>query len=375
MESNVRLSFVDNLRTVLTCLVVLHHVAVTYSGLGTWYYTEKPTSAAVGLGLTVLLMVDQAWFMGAFFLLSGYFTPASYDRKGAHAFLRDRVIRLGIPLVVCCFVVSPVLLIGRYPEGSPLDGYLSAIGPGPLWFVLVLLALDVGYTLARRVTRRRPAQVAAATGVDEVFPIVPPASPAFRAVASLVAGLALVTYAWRIVVPIGFWVPVVGLPTAAYLPQYLGFFAVGTIAYRRGWLHAVTARMGAAGLGLVVGATLVLLPLSLAAGPAAMVGRGTLNSLCYALWDSSVAVGACLALLALFRSRFDGTGPLRHFLSQHTYAVYVSHAIVVTAVGHVLGDVAVPTLAKVGAAGLVALPACFAFAGLLRRLPSVRHVL
>jgi hypothetical protein len=82
--STSRLWFVDNLRVALICLVVLHHIVVTYSGLPLWYYIEKPTSPAVGLGLTIFLLVDQAWFMGAFFLLSGYFTPSSYERKGAN---------------------------------------------------------------------------------------------------------------------------------------------------------------------------------------------------------------------------------------------------------------------------------------------------
>src|SRR5689334_16615304 len=128
----MRLWFVDNLRILLIALVVLHHTACIYSGLPAWYYTEPPTSGAVGLGLTVFLMVNQAWFMGAFFLLSGYFTPGSFDRKGSRAFLRDRLIRLGIPLVVFYFVLNPILGHG-------------AFGSGPLWFVLALLVFDASY--------------------------------------------------------------------------------------------------------------------------------------------------------------------------------------------------------------------------------------
>jgi hypothetical protein len=57
------------------------------------------------------------------------------------------------------------------------------------------------------------------------------------------------------------------------------------------------------------------------------------------------------------------------------YAVFVTHAFVVTAVGYALSVVPVPTLAKVAIAVVVALPACFAFAGLVRWLPGVRRVL
>lgn len=264
-----RLWFVDNLRVALICLVVLHHIVVTYSGLPLWYYIEKPTSPAVGLGLTIFLLVDQAWFMGAFFLLSGYFTPSSYERKGTGAFLRDRLIRLGVPLVVFYFVLQPILLLPAYDDGSLAHWYLSAIGSGPLWFVLVLLVLDTAYALTRGVTRGRPAR--------ENREVAQPAPPAYWMVVGMALALGLVTYLWRMVVPIGFWIPVVDLPTGAYLPQYIGFFGLGIVAFRRGWFHTITIRMGAFGLGLAVGATLIFLPLGLAGGYAATVGGGTLG--------------------------------------------------------------------------------------------------
>ncbi|MFD0475556.1 acyltransferase family protein [Nonomuraea thailandensis] len=120
-----RLWFADNLRILLTSLVVLHHIAVMYSGLPLWYYVEPPTGAAAGAVLAIFVVVNQAWFMGAFFLLSGYFTPGSFDRKGPGAFLRDRLVRLGIPLVVFYFVLSPLLhrlLPGRLAAGD-LSGH------------------------------------------------------------------------------------------------------------------------------------------------------------------------------------------------------------------------------------------------------------
>lgn len=372
-----RLWFVDNLRIALTVLVVLHHVVVGYSGLGMWYYDERPTSAAVGLGLTVFLMLNQAWFMGAFFLLSGYFTPGSYERKGARAFLRDRLVRLGIPLLVFYFVLDPILSLGDY-HGGPLGvAYLHAIGSGPLWFAVALLVFDGCYAAVRalRATRRdrpgadrrrRPARFSdGATG-----------APKRRTVLGFVALLALATYVLRIVVPEGFWLPVIDFPTGAYLTQYAGFFVLGTIAYRRGWFHAITPRLGRFGAALAAGAVVVFLPLALGTGGVTgWTGHGTLSSLCYALFDSGFAVGLLLALIALFRRRFDGQGPLRRYLARHSFTVYVTHAAVVTAVGYALAALAIPTLPKVALVAVVAVPACFALAGPIRRLPGVRRVL
>jgi hypothetical protein len=62
--------------------------------------------------LFLFIFFNQAWFMGAFFLLAGYFVPGSYDKKGAGSFLKERLIRLGIPLIIWIFVLNPISNIG-----------------------------------------------------------------------------------------------------------------------------------------------------------------------------------------------------------------------------------------------------------------------
>ena len=73
-------------------------------------------------------------------------------------------------------------------------------------------------------------------------------------------GLAVATALWRLVVPNGTYVPVLGLPTASYLPQYAAMFTVGVLAYRRGWLTALTRRAGRWAWVAAVAAVVVLGP-------------------------------------------------------------------------------------------------------------------
>lgn len=40
VKAATRLFFVDNIRVFLTILVILHHLMITYSGTGRWYYNE-----------------------------------------------------------------------------------------------------------------------------------------------------------------------------------------------------------------------------------------------------------------------------------------------------------------------------------------------
>lgn len=95
--------------------------------------------------------------MGFFFLLAGYFTAPSYDRKGSRRFLGDRLIRLGIPLLFYSFVLSPLLsdLVYYFAENNHisylqyLSGYHTWIDFGVLWFVAALLLFTLIYLGAK----------------------------------------------------------------------------------------------------------------------------------------------------------------------------------------------------------------------------------
>ena len=81
---------IDALRAAVTLLVVFHHTAITYGAIGGWYYREidPSTKSLGGIVLILFCTINQAWFMGLFFLLAGYYTPASYDRHGPAGFAR-----------------------------------------------------------------------------------------------------------------------------------------------------------------------------------------------------------------------------------------------------------------------------------------------
>ena len=102
-----RLYFVQWLRVFLISLVVAHHAGQAYGPTGGKWPVHD---AAQAPWLVPFFALNAAYFMGFFFLIAGYFTAGSYDRKGGSAFVRDRVIRLGIPLLFFVFVVfGPVM--------------------------------------------------------------------------------------------------------------------------------------------------------------------------------------------------------------------------------------------------------------------------
>lgn len=366
-----RLFYVDNLRTALMALVVIHHAVIGYSNVPRWYYIEPPTDPSATL-LDILIVLNQAFFMGAFFLISALFVPRSYDRKGAGPFLRERLLRLGVPLLLWLVVIRPLATVGRYaaareatPELSYWQYYLQSFTPGPMWFVEVLFVFSALYVLWRLLTaqgRRAASASTPATG----------RAPGAVAIAGFTIGLALVTYLWRIAVPMGD--SLLGLPSPAYLPQYAALFIIGLIATRRGWLAGLSRTTGRIGFATAAVAAVTLF-LVLFSAPEASMGHGTLPSLIMATCETTLAVGVILGLLVLFRERLNHQGRRRRFLSDHAFTVYVIHPAVLVALGYALSGVQAPAAAKAALLVALALPLCWAVAYLVRALPGARKVL
>jgi glucan biosynthesis protein C len=376
--SQSRLIFADNLRTALILLVVLHHLAVIYAANIPFYYVEPAYSNILALTVLVIFqLLNQAYFMGFFFLLSGYFTPGSFERKGLRAFTKDRLIRLGIPLVAFSFVLNPLTLYIGVPHIQasllakagitlPLtwQNYTSFIGPGPLWFVAMLLVFDFSYAAWRAVTRNR----AAWSATDSAL-------PSYRMIVVFVLALALASYLIRIVVPLGRYVSV--FPTISYLPQYFSFFIIGIISYRRDWLRTIPSRMGKLGFGVASVATLTLFPIALIfeVPTAAFLGGGYWQSAVYVLWDSAFSVGMVLGLTTLFRRFFDYSCRLGRFLSQHSYTVFIIHIPVIVSLAVAMQGIHLWQLFKFGLAAVVGIPLCFGAAYLVRKIPLADRVL
>jgi len=145
-EAPGRLLYIDNMRTFLTVLVLLHHILIVYAGTGSWIYVEGRQDLATMVTGSIFTAVNQAYFMGLFLLISAHFVPGSYDRKGPARFWKERLLRLGIPLAVYSWLVHPLFVYwflrqtealrtplwsfyGRYFQNNDL------IGAGPLCFI------------------------------------------------------------------------------------------------------------------------------------------------------------------------------------------------------------------------------------------------
>lgn len=108
-----RLFYIDNLRIFLISLVVLHHLSITYGAPGGWYYNESEAGFPEVLFMSMFVATNQSFFMGMFFMISAFFIIPSLERKGTGKFITDRLLRLGIPLLVFYFLLNPLTVFIR----------------------------------------------------------------------------------------------------------------------------------------------------------------------------------------------------------------------------------------------------------------------
>jgi glucan biosynthesis protein C len=375
-----RMLFIDNLRVFLTILVILHHLMIIYTGAGSFLYTEgrQDTISAV-LG-TWFCAANQAYFMGFFLLIAAYFVPGSYDRKGAGQFLKDRLIRLGIPLIVYSWIISPLtwMVITYVTKGylMPLSDYFPGakfegiIGAGPLWFVEALLIFTVVYVAWRKMFR--PVAPVPPVQFDSRF-------PGSKVIALFAVLMGLATFVVRLWLPVDWKISLLNLQIPFFV-QYIALFVVGLIAYRRNWLTNLSDSTGKRWLAIAIVLVLLFVPMALAGG-ALETGDGPFKggwhwqAMAYALWESFVCVGMCIGLTYLFRRHWNQQGCVAKFLSPNAYTAYIIHAPVITFTALALRNVEVYPLLKFGLAAVIALPLCFLLSNLIRKLPYTDRVL
>jgi hypothetical protein len=153
-KSKARNLSLDRARTFLTLVVLLHHAVIPY----TYFGHTDPTS---WIGFDIVVLATDSFFMAMFFFLSGLFTWPGIARKAPSVFLRDRLLRLGLPFAIAAFTVIPLAYYAialRHDPGLSFTAFwwkTITVGPwpsGPIWFVWVLLAFDLTASLLYRVS-------------------------------------------------------------------------------------------------------------------------------------------------------------------------------------------------------------------------------
>jgi fucose 4-O-acetylase-like acetyltransferase len=310
--------------------------------------------------------------MGLMFLLSGFFSGPSYQRKGAARFLADRTLRLLLPLLVYDCILQPLAFeIARHSLSAPAglreasNGFVyyyatqfTRLGHGAAWFIAVLFVFDVVYAVVRvaaaswravllrcgTAQRRNLASSAmceagssnaateqSAGGITNVdlnniestaclqqtpcYSLSTTACGA-AAIAAVITTLTLLVRVGVLIplrLPISLWVVQFIQFQPAYLPQYVVAFVLGLLARRFDVLRRLPIRAGAAAAAAALalagaGAVMMTVMPGSNFGHELEWGASTAYVAVYAVWEQCYAVCMWLTMLVGFKQLLNRKG-------------------------------------------------------------------
>jgi glucan biosynthesis protein C len=152
-----RLHALDALRGFALLLGIILHAIVSFIPTPTRFWIIQDTHPSMTLAL--LFFVIHVFRMTTFFLMAGFFAHMSLHRRGAWGFVKDRMQRIALPLVVAWPIVIAALIVviiwaAGFPNGGPIPGaakwpVLPRFPLTHLWFLYVLLEFYAAILLLR----------------------------------------------------------------------------------------------------------------------------------------------------------------------------------------------------------------------------------
>ena len=378
-----RMAYIDTLRVVLTIIVIMVHAAVTYGSVGDWFYKDPVSNDLTGAVLSLFVVYSQAFFMGLFFFVSGYFTPGSIDRKGQLSFWKDRLLRLGLPMVVfTLLLVKIAIYIREANDGMTLSfwkfsttNFWRSADSGPTWFLFALLVFSAAYSLWRLVGKRLVRS--AVTSPRRLLP-----APSTKVLLGFALVMAVSMLATSQVTPIGRFDKLFGAISLqyAFFPQYIMMFTAGILAYRNNWLAQWDGRKlrtwSLVSLGLILVFPVIFFLGGAAEGKFDAFASGIQwQSITLNLWIGLACVAFSMTLVLWLRDRKRQPSRLMSAISANQFAVYILHTLVLVPVTIWMSVYAIDPLVKFFLASALTLVACNIIAEILRRIPGLKVVL
>jgi len=363
-----RLHALDAVRGYALLLGIVLHATVSFipSPTRIWIIQDSHPS----MTLAVLFFVIHVFRMTTFFLIAGFFAHLSFHRHGTWGFIRDRLQRIAVPLVVGWPILfaamsAVVLWAAGFPNGGPFPGpsrwppVLPQFPLTHLWFLYVLLEFYAALLVLRAGVVWLDQDGRMRDRLDLLVGIMMRSRLA-PALLALPIGIAVcLDQTW--IGWFGVRTPDSSLVTNSQ--AWIGFgtaFGFGWLLHRQIDLIKILEQRWVLNLVLSV----VLIAVSFL-----MAGTSTLRPLppnyeiirltgaaCYALaiWTTTFAViGLALRFLA-------GFSPARRYLADASYWLYLIHLPILMALQVAVSQLDWPGLVKFAVIMLVSLPVMFA---------------
>ncbi len=379
------------LRAFITLLVVAHHSALAYHpypparnatliAQPRWWLAFPVIDPHKWLGWTFFTGFNDVFFMSLMFFLSGLFVTHSIGRKGTGRFLRDRMLRLGVPFMV----VASITPLAYYPTYLTTPGHagiaafwqlwlsLGSWPAGPAWFIWVLLAFDIlAAALFAFAPTLMPRLARVTAGAADRPILLYLGLVAVSAISYIPMALHFGADSWSVFGPFFFQTSRI----FHYFAYFLIAIGVGAVAMSRG----LFSRDGKLARRWPLWTTaMVLAYFALAAAFITMIS-GTAKpvpwgSLLGILWVLSCAV-SCFGFISLFARFATRRRAVFDSLTDNAYGMYLIHYVFVSWLQYALLPASLSGFVKGLLVTLGAILLSWGTTAALRRIPAVARVI
>ncbi|MFH0709996.1 MAG: acyltransferase family protein [Pseudomonadota bacterium] len=150
----MRYHYMDSARAIFMILGVFYHTALIYTTSEVWLVAGEE----LNVFFDYFSYVMHLFRMQGFYIVAGFFAAMLIEKKGAKNFLHERLIRLGIPMLMIGFTLN--YYMNEWSTAMPVlttgwTYFLNGDWVGHLWFLgnlIVYIAITTIFILKKKNT-------------------------------------------------------------------------------------------------------------------------------------------------------------------------------------------------------------------------------
>ena len=359
-----RYDYLDNIKWVLTIIVIVFHSALgAIPGCIDFSlpYVNKSMYWQYDM-LDNFAGICASFFMSLFFFISAYFVVPSFNRKGASRFMFDKLKRLGIPVLLAIFIITPLMWnLSTEKHCSYVDAfyrYGAMLKTGNIylnvtWFCWALIIFNGFFVLNQKIfSSSKPKPKPIDKKLPEIWKIV------------LFAVIMIPFNYLGIYLQDLLGKDFLGFRLLSNFPMYILMFYFGMQAYKYHWIEQITFKYAFFGIMMWIFGYVFFLEI--------LKGYGFDG---YAMSKGFTVIGMCIFLIYAFKIIFNTKNKWTVILSRTAFAAYVIQKIPMA----FIADTYTPYMTQTPIVNfiVIAIPSVilsFLIGYVICKLPGLKHV-